>query len=190
MSKYKLVSDGTLEIVKDEDGNIIKKEFKISGIQDTELGYFIPLNPLNRHYQEYQEWLKEGNTPDDPFTLDEYKQIKKQEIKSEFTNQFSKGYQCSLGFKVDCKKEDIINLQGAYQLAKSKNLTTIDIRDYNNQIHSVTPDELNTIINELLEYHESLFQKKWNLENEIDSATTFDELFDIVWSTQNGTTTE
>jgi hypothetical protein len=182
MAKYKLISDGTIETITDEQGNIVKRQFKITGIQDTENGYFIPLDPNNRHYQEYQEWLKEGNTPDDPFTLDEYKQRVKAKIKTGFLNQFNLGYECSLGFKVDCKKEDLLNLQGAYQLAVNTNQTEVTIRDYDNQLHTISVDDLKTIIDELLQYHAHLFQQKWTLEQQVDNATTFDELFDIDWT--------
>ena len=34
------------------------------GVLDTETGGHIPNDSGNRHWQEYQEWLVEGNTPD------------------------------------------------------------------------------------------------------------------------------
>ena len=43
MAKYKLVDNGVL---------------------DTETGAYIPNAEGNRHWQEYQEWLAAGNTPD------------------------------------------------------------------------------------------------------------------------------
>lgn len=36
-----------------------------NGVQDTEHNLSIPEAPGNRHWQEYQAWLAEGNTPDD-----------------------------------------------------------------------------------------------------------------------------
>ena len=44
MAKYKLLTNGS--------------------VCDTETGAFIPNEPKNRHWQEYQVWLGEGNTPD------------------------------------------------------------------------------------------------------------------------------
>ena len=31
---------------------------------------FIPFDPANVHYQEYLEWLSEGNTPEPPDEVD------------------------------------------------------------------------------------------------------------------------
>lgn len=50
MAKYKLVKDYDLD--------------EVVSIKDTEIGHSIPLAPGNRHYQEYLEWVSEGNTPD------------------------------------------------------------------------------------------------------------------------------
>lgn len=53
-----------------------------SGVLDTETGTSIPNAPGNRHWQEYQEWLSEGNTPDPQYTLDEWKTGKKAEVRA------------------------------------------------------------------------------------------------------------
>jgi hypothetical protein len=49
------------------------KKYKISGdgIKDTETGASIPITGGNRHYQEYLEWVAEGNVADDEFTSEE-----------------------------------------------------------------------------------------------------------------------
>ena len=47
------------------------KSYKLAdyGVVDTETGAFIPKAEGNRHWQEYQGWLAEGNTPDpDPIS--------------------------------------------------------------------------------------------------------------------------
>ena len=180
MAKYKLISDGKINEIKLEDGTV-KKEFNITGIQDTETGMFIPLDPNNRHYQEYQKWLKEGNQPDPPYTLDEYKKIKKGEIKQAFLNAFNQGYETSLGIKVDCKQQDILNFKGALELAEFQNLSEVTIRDYDNNYHTITTEQLRQIIAETLQYHAQLYQKKWQLEKQIDEAQSFEELFEIKW---------
>ena len=42
--------------IKDEDGN--ETNYILA-----EKGMIIPKNPENRHYQEFLEWVAEGNTP-------------------------------------------------------------------------------------------------------------------------------
>jgi hypothetical protein len=48
-------------------------KYKISGdgIKDTETGAYIPNAGGNRHWQEYLEWVADGNVPDDEFTEQE-----------------------------------------------------------------------------------------------------------------------
>ena len=38
---------------------------ELCGIHDTETNTSIPLNEANTDYQEYLEWVAEGNTPED-----------------------------------------------------------------------------------------------------------------------------
>ena len=48
-------------------------KYKVSGdgFLDTEKGMFIPNDEGNRHYQEMQAWIGEGNTVDPEFTAQE-----------------------------------------------------------------------------------------------------------------------
>ena len=58
MAKYKIRNHHSY----DDDGTTIKSTYQ--DIEDTELKLGIPIDPSNRHYQEYLLWLEEGNTPD------------------------------------------------------------------------------------------------------------------------------
>jgi len=42
---------------------MIKYALTEGSIKDNETGAFIPFAEGNRHYQEYLQWVKEGNTP-------------------------------------------------------------------------------------------------------------------------------
>lgn len=48
-----------------------KYKLQQSGVKDTETNAVIPCDPANRHWQEYQDWLAEGNTPDPEYTQEE-----------------------------------------------------------------------------------------------------------------------
>lgn len=39
---------------------------QLTGVYHTKKFLSIPINPLNTDYQEYLQWLAEGNTPDPP----------------------------------------------------------------------------------------------------------------------------
>jgi len=43
---------------KDDDG-------VITGINIANTNIWIPLDPANRHYQQYLAWLEEGNVPEE-----------------------------------------------------------------------------------------------------------------------------
>ena len=58
MIKYKIRNHYSYE----DDGTTIKSTYQ--DIEDTELKLGIPVDPRNRHYQEYLAWVEEGNTPD------------------------------------------------------------------------------------------------------------------------------
>ena len=58
MAKYKIRNIHSYE----DDGTTIKSTYQ--AIIDTELKLGIPMANGNRHYQEYLEWVAEGNTPD------------------------------------------------------------------------------------------------------------------------------
>ena len=51
----------TYQLMNDDDG--ILSGIKLT--QDDGLMKFIPLDPANTDYQEYLEWLDEGNTPEE-----------------------------------------------------------------------------------------------------------------------------
>ena len=51
----------TYQLMNDDDG--ILSGIKLT--QDDGLMKFIPLDEANRDYQEYLEWVAEGNTPEE-----------------------------------------------------------------------------------------------------------------------------
>lgn len=60
----------------------MKYKLTESGVKDTETGMFIPEAPGNRHWQEYQSWLAEGNTPEPQYTEAEYLDMKSNEVRA------------------------------------------------------------------------------------------------------------
>lgn len=53
--------------------------------------YMIPNNPSNTDWQQYQEWLADGNEPLPLHTPDEAEQIAKKLRKEELKNKLTKG---------------------------------------------------------------------------------------------------
>jgi hypothetical protein len=108
--------------------------------------------------------------------LDMAKIVKKKEIKEQF-QLFSKrpvvdtGY----GYSVDAGREDLQNFEGALSLGVTQ------IRAADNNIYSVTTNELQSIITKIKANGLAMFQKKWELEKQIDEAQSEVELKSLVW---------
>lgn len=153
-----------------------------NGVLDKENNMFIPNDPANRHWQEYQQWLLEGNNPEPEHTLEELKQLKLQEIKKGFKNEFKVGMiQSSLGFPVDARrweeKNDLENLQSLIKL----NQYPIYFKDADGNIQELTEENAKTLEQELIQACLNRYQKKWQLEEQINNATTTEELDAIKW---------
>lgn len=138
-------------------------------------------------------------------TLEELKLKKKSEIKSAFEAAPSYGFDTSFGYKMDSKREDIDNMwnlrsyaEGQVYDAVEANIpesdasfnaaykaqlaaTTVTIRDFNNEYHIITIPELGQLISEMIGFGLSLYQKKWELENQIDGAISEVQLAEISW---------
>ena len=61
-----------------------------NGVQDMETKAFIPDCGGNRHWQEYQEWLGLGNTPDPEFTTEQIEERAWNELRSERNSLLTK----------------------------------------------------------------------------------------------------
>ena len=48
------------KLINDEEGNLALIRYKTDSVLR-----FIPITEDNRYYQEYLEWLSEGNTPEE-----------------------------------------------------------------------------------------------------------------------------
>jgi hypothetical protein len=121
-------------------------------------------------------------------SLEEYQEQQIALIKQQFQNATTLGYTTSINdsvtnqpITVNSTAADIMNFQGAYQLATTLNQSTITICDYYNQVHTITVQQLQTIINELLLNIAQLYAKKWQLRSEILAQTTPAGVLSITW---------
>ena len=62
---------------------MVKYKLLKDGVKDVENHRYIPNSMENRHWVEYQEWLKEGNIPEEMITPAEQLIINEQEFKQE-----------------------------------------------------------------------------------------------------------
>jgi hypothetical protein len=79
-------------------------------------------------------------------------------------------------FYVDGSKDDISNFQSYLDLLLANGATSGEIKDADSIMQAVTTDELDSIIFQIKQHGLSLYQSKWVKEDEINNATTIDEV--------------
>jgi len=116
-------------------------------------------------------------------TLAELQSRKLGEIKKAFKDTLLQGYICpTSGITMDATIEKIGVLNSGYTLASTAGATTMDIRDYNNVVHSgIAIGDVKTILLELGQNYQVQLSKKWSLEERVKSAATQVDLDAIIW---------
>lgn len=122
---------------------------------------------------------------DDPrltWTIDQWKTYKLQEIKKQFELQFKEGkFLSSLGFTVDCRrygsKQDKDNLASLISLGNFP----IQWKDVDGNFHSLSQADANVLLQEMIMFGLQGYQKKWQLEAQIEAAQTIAEVRGIIW---------
>ena len=113
-----------------------------NGVKDQETESYIPNTPGNRHWNEYQDWLAEGNTPDPEYTEEE---IQEQEFNEELenldinmNNKINEPCICEVNgiqYIMDGKEESASRLKAAIDIATLLGEITVDIVDYYNEVY-------------------------------------------------------
>lgn len=109
-------------------------------------------------------------------SLEVAKQQKLAQLKQE-SEKFS-AYECetmfvvsSIGFKINADHKSQDNIRGLIALD-----TPTAFKDFDNQFHQVSVDDLNTLLNECYANGASLYQQKFNMELEISQLQTVEEV--------------
>lgn len=174
------------EIVKKVDPETNKEYYTVETKGYLADGMYVPLEPSNRHYQEIQEWIKQGNTPTPQYTdEDVIGYVRNQllnKLKQDFKNLPSLGYESqAIGKKINATYVDLQNMKSLLEYMQANNIDKVQFRCYDNSFVEITQDQLQQAINELIAYGIKCYQKKWNIEQKILAATTQDELLSIKW---------
>lgn len=111
------------------------------------------------------------------------KAVQKGRIGHAFRTAPNSGHGVVAGYVLDATRDDIDNLSRLRDrlLQTGTTSTTTTIRDKANQFHTVTVAELSEIVGELTDFGLGLYAKKWQLENEIETATTVEAVEAINW---------
>lgn len=114
-------------------------QVKISGKGYLANGIFVPEDEGNRHYQAIKKWIENGGIVADEFTIDEIRDKKISQIKSEAGSRIVSVYS-------DVKQRNILMSQDTSQI-NDMNIFIQTIRDQSNlletQIADMDLDQLN-----------------------------------------------
>lgn len=114
--------------------------------------------------------------------LDKVKEIKKTRLSDSFDKVYdSKQLKIlsSLGFEINANSIANTNIDGLIKVLKKTGVESVLFRAFNNDLHNVTLDDLETMQMEIIMNGQALYAKKWELETIIDGASTLDELIEI-----------
>ena len=112
--------------------------------------------------------------------LDEFKKRKKEEIKYTYEQIMNEGFECSNGIKLDCREKDKINWLRLREIIETSIESQI-IRDFDNVTHTLEPDVIKTMLNELEEHYKNILYTKWKCEDIIDSYSTYKDVHNFYW---------
>ena len=161
-------------------------------------------NPAPNTYKKYAEaaqWCNENNATiedkgdyyevvaiPDP-TVDEVRERKLSELNNKFDAWRTDGATLisSLGFEADADEKANADVTGLVTLGESATFM-----DANNVAHELTIDELKVLQTEIIESGSKQYQVKWAYREQINAATTVDELnaIEVVFTPIDFTSTE
>lgn len=104
--------------------------------------------------------------------LEELKNIRYKHIEERFEKASATAFiTSSYGFRVDANDVANRNVEGLIKVMKADNEETVLFKDYDNNFHNVSLEELEKIQLEIIKNGQNLYKQKWNFLNDISSMT-------------------
>lgn len=103
-------------------------------------------------------------------------------INSAFNQTLNQGFTSpTLNFTVSTDSTNLQNLHMLYTYMSVGNVASVQIKTSNGVV-TITLSQLTTLITELGEYLQSLYQQLWSIESQINSATSMSQIKSINWT--------
>lgn len=104
--------------------------------------------------------------------LEELKNIRYKHIEERFEKASASAFiTSSYGFRVDANDVANRNVEGLLKVMKADNESTVLFKDYDNNFHNITLEELEKIQLEIIKNGQNLYKQKWTFQNDISSMT-------------------
>ena len=117
--------------------------------------------------------------------LDEVKEVYKSLLKTffkQYENELVNSnihIHSDLGFEINADIRSQNNVRALITLLESNSNKTVSYRDYNNENHDLTMDQLKTLLTEMCTYVNYIYAKKWETKKLIEDAKSIDELLAV-----------
>ena len=117
--------------------------------------------------------------------LDEVKEVFKANLKAvfkQYENELVNSnihIHSDLGFEINADIRSQNNVRALITLLESNGNKTVSYRDYDNENHDLTLDQLKTLLAEMCTYVNYIYAKKWETKLLIEHAVSIDELLEI-----------
>lgn len=118
-------------------------------------------------------------------TLDEFKEIAKANLKTffkQYENELVNSnihIHSDLGFEINADIRSQNNVRALITLLESSDAKTISYKDYDNENHDLTLDQLKSILFEMCNYVNYIYKKRWETKKKIEDAKSIDEILAI-----------
>lgn len=176
-NKWKIVNDYRGTTMYDETGmpHYINNLDDVKDTYTTEYGTM-----FNDVYYTPKKWEAYIKTKEYKKALFDLKlKEKKEELKTKFSTASSDAHcTSSLGFEINADETANRDIRGLIDTTEDGEVTLF--RDYDNQFHEVSLDNLKVMLKEVIQNAKMLYQKKWSFEQQITSCTTIEELENII----------
>ena len=144
---------------------------------------YIPLVNSNRDYQEVQEWVSEGNTPEPAFTFEELQAYKITELHGDvpvrprvfvLLEDTSEIY-------IWGAREDQFDIGDRYELMKEDSVLSMYLKDADDNVLLLGHIDVKRCYKAITIHRQNVIEYQWTKEAEIMTCSTQEELGLITW---------
>jgi len=176
VEETKYVSEEIVRPVEAEKGfgwyNIVEPEVNLEAWEK--------ISDVSYGYDEIEDVVtRVSNKVDVP--LQDFKDSKKQELKTIHEQKMKEGFTSSTNIKLDCEPHNINDFANAKQLLDISGAADITIRDYDNAVHTLAATDFTVLVLELANYYQTLLATKWGYQDSTDSKTTYEDVNGVEW---------